>query len=213
MMGGAEWGGGLIRGIISTVRYILTSLFHTELKPSRLDWSGHSSLCPTLKRPQRYFKITNRNTKPFITRIHVCREMLHMQSGVWKKILTKISTELIRAWGFNYGITTHAVTARVFCVGFPLDMGDLERWASKDRAPHLQTDSQGLMRSALSRCQLIKGWTPLKLHKSSFNVTGDREVVRAQPYDLSGWAQWRTCLDNDARMRAIDHNSLLCLYG
>lgn len=65
-------------------------------------------------------------------------------------------------------------------------MGDLERRALKDRAPHLQMDSPGLMRSALSHCQLIKGWTPLKFHKSSFNVTGDREVVRAQPYDLSG---------------------------
>lgn len=44
-------------------------------------------------------------------------------------------------------------------------------------------------------------------------MTGDREVARVQPYDLSGRVQQRTCLDNDARMRAIDHNSLLCLYG
>lgn len=137
--------------------------------------------------------------------------MLHMQSGAWKS--DKISNELIRASGFNYGLTTHAVRASVFCVGFPLDMGDLERRVLKDQAPHLQTGSPGLMRSALLHCQLIKGWMPLKLHKSGFNVTGDREVVRAQPYDLSGWVQQRTCLDNDARMYAIDHNSLLCLYG
>lgn len=174
----------------------------------------HHSLLSTHIRPQCLSKMTHHNTKPFITRLHVGREMLSAictQSGAWKS--DKIFTELIRAWGFNYSLTTHAVTASVLCVGFPLDMGDLERWALKDWAPHLQTDSPGLMRSALLHCQLIKGWTPLKLHKSGFNMTGDREVARVQPYDLSGRVQRRTCLDNDARMRAIDHNSLLCLYG